>query len=373
VTTLAGLAWNSGSADGIGSDARFNSLAGVAVDSAGNVYVADSSNHTIRKGFEADTVQFGRSYYDVVENSGLGSITVTLGKTHTNDVTVDFATSDGSATAGLDYIATNGTITFLPGEMIATIHVPILNDSLVEGPETVNLTLSNPTGGVLFGIPTNAVLTITDNDFFKLDSPPEVNENGGAVTVSVRRSGDTDTPSSVAYYTSDGFQLDNYYYPVPKPAMAGVDYQAVSGILTFAVGQTNKTFTIPILDNGGVDGDRAFMVNLINAFDTISQSPILIHDNELPAVLDFGFDPGSGLLCNPMAGFSSAEALTPLPMSGARTSPGSTPMVPSTQVSLPAPVSPISWATCPKSLSWRCRRTARLSLPEISQRSMASI
>src|ERR1035437_6967265 len=49
VTTLAGLAGNRGSADGTGSDARFYCPWGVAVDSAGNVYVADSLNHTIRQ------------------------------------------------------------------------------------------------------------------------------------------------------------------------------------------------------------------------------------------------------------------------------------------------------------------------------------
>ena len=49
VTTLAGLAGSSGSADGTGSAARFYDPRGVAVDSAGNVYVADTDNHTIRK------------------------------------------------------------------------------------------------------------------------------------------------------------------------------------------------------------------------------------------------------------------------------------------------------------------------------------
>src|SRR5947208_1611193 len=49
VTTLAGLAGGSGSADGTGSDARFFDPSGVAVDSVGNAYVADTVNNTIRK------------------------------------------------------------------------------------------------------------------------------------------------------------------------------------------------------------------------------------------------------------------------------------------------------------------------------------
>jgi hypothetical protein len=56
VTTLAGLAGSSGSADGTGSAARFYNPSGVAVDSASNVYVADSGNNTIRKGIPASSV-----------------------------------------------------------------------------------------------------------------------------------------------------------------------------------------------------------------------------------------------------------------------------------------------------------------------------
>jgi DNA-binding beta-propeller fold protein YncE len=49
VTTLAGHAGSSGSADGKAKDARFNSPSGVAVDRAGNIFVADNNNHAIRK------------------------------------------------------------------------------------------------------------------------------------------------------------------------------------------------------------------------------------------------------------------------------------------------------------------------------------
>jgi hypothetical protein len=86
--------------------------------------------------------------------------------------TVQYATSNGTATGGaactanVDYISTNGTLTFNPGETAKTFNVTLCPDSLVEANETVNLTLSNPTGGTL-GTPSTAVLTINDtaNEF----------------------------------------------------------------------------------------------------------------------------------------------------------------------------------------------------------------
>jgi Ca2+-binding RTX toxin-like protein len=79
-------------------------------------------------------------------------------------VTVQYATSDGTATAGADYTAAAGTLSFGPGETSKTFSVAILDDTLVEGDETVNLTLSNPTGSATLGSPGTAVLTIVDND-----------------------------------------------------------------------------------------------------------------------------------------------------------------------------------------------------------------
>jgi len=61
-------------------------------------------------------------------------------------VTVDYATSDGTATAGADYTATSGTLTFAAGEKTRTVNVPILDDAVDEGEETFVLRLSNVQG-----------------------------------------------------------------------------------------------------------------------------------------------------------------------------------------------------------------------------------
>ena len=69
---------------------------------------------------------------------------VTLSRPASGTVTVDYATSDGTAAAGEDYTATSGTLTFANGESSKTISVPLLDDAVDEGEETFTLTLSNP-------------------------------------------------------------------------------------------------------------------------------------------------------------------------------------------------------------------------------------
>src|SRR5262249_30662477 len=98
------------------------------------------------------------------ENGGTATITVTRTGGSNVPVTVNYATSDGSATAGADYTATSGTLNFGIGETSKTFTVPITNDALVEGNETATLTLSSPTNGAILGGQTTATLTIVDDD-----------------------------------------------------------------------------------------------------------------------------------------------------------------------------------------------------------------
>ena len=91
------------------------------------------------------------SVADAQANESAGSISfqVSLSRAFTSSehrVTVDYATAEGTATAGEDYTSTSGTLTFAAGEASKTVSVPILDDDLDEGNETFTLTLSNVEG-----------------------------------------------------------------------------------------------------------------------------------------------------------------------------------------------------------------------------------
>lgn len=106
---------------------------------------------------------FSTSTYSVTEAGTSATITVTRSGSTSGSKQVDYTTNNGTATAGSDYTAAVGTLTFGGGETTKTFEVLISDDQSVEGDETVNITLTNPTGGATLGTST-AVLTITDDD-----------------------------------------------------------------------------------------------------------------------------------------------------------------------------------------------------------------
>ncbi len=89
---------------------------------------------------------------------------VILSPAASSAVTVAYATTDGTATAGADYTQTAGTLTFEPGETLKTISVPVLDDVLDDDGETFTLTLSNPSGGNAYLVDATATGTIRNSD-----------------------------------------------------------------------------------------------------------------------------------------------------------------------------------------------------------------
>jgi hypothetical protein len=109
-------------------------------------------------------LQFSSATYSVTETQGTATITVTRTGGFGTTVSVHYATSNGTATAGPDYTAVSGTLTFGPTDPTKTFAVTVLADVAPETSETVNLALSAP-GGAVLGARSTAVLTISVEPF----------------------------------------------------------------------------------------------------------------------------------------------------------------------------------------------------------------
>jgi CSLREA domain-containing protein len=127
------------------------------------------------------TIQFSAPSYQVGEGDQQVTLTVTRSGDASGAASVSFATSDaagaqncnvvtGVASSRCDYETRLATIQFAAGETSKAISVFIIDDSYLEGPETFNATLSNPSGASL-GSPATATVTINDNDNFNGPNP----------------------------------------------------------------------------------------------------------------------------------------------------------------------------------------------------------
>ena len=165
-------------------------------------------------------------------------------------VSVNYSVGGGTASPSR-YVATNGVLTFADGQISNTFIVPIINNSLVDGDATVNLTLSSPTNGAQLLFPSNSVLTIIDDDsgFSFSSSSYSVSEGGFLATITVVRSGVTNTNGAVNFATSDGTAHANRYVPT-------------NGTVTFTNGQISQTFTVQIIDNNIIDGNGTVLLTL---------------------------------------------------------------------------------------------------------------
>jgi hypothetical protein len=181
-------------------------------------------------------------------------VPVTLDQPADAEGTIDYTTVDGTALAGVDYIAASGTLTFYPGGTTPGFpgnpRIVLVGDALDEPDEHFSLVLSNPQGGVLLGDAT-ADVTIVDDDDPSLVTTgdcaaPEGDATGGTCTVPLAVSPASGHTVTVAYTTADG------------TATAGTDYAAASGTVTFAPGETQKTVPVALIGDTAVEPDETF-------------------------------------------------------------------------------------------------------------------
>jgi hypothetical protein len=195
------------------------------------------------------------------------NFTITLSAASNLTVTVNFATADGTATAGSDYVATNGSLTFNPGDTTKTIPVTINGDVSFEPDETFTATLSNPTNATINkGVGTG---TIQNDDalggFFSFSPATySVSEATGIVTVTVARTNDVTRAATVDYATDDTGASTNCGTLNTGLASQRCDYISVFGTLKFAANETQKTIDIPINLDAYTEGPEAFTVKLWN-------------------------------------------------------------------------------------------------------------
>ena len=204
----------------------------------------------------APTVSIGNS--TVTEgNSGsvTATFTATLNAPSGRTVTVDYATSDGTATAPDDYLAASGTVTFLPNQTSRPVSVTVNGDTLDEANETYLVTLSNPTNATI--LDSQGLGTITDDD-----TPPTVSVDN--VTVTEGNSGNVNATFDVSLSTASGQAASVNYATADGTATAPADYAATSGTVNFAAGETTKQVTVLVHGDTLDEANETFTLNLSN-------------------------------------------------------------------------------------------------------------
>lgn len=175
------------------------------------------------------------------EDVGVAQVVITRSKGVSGAVGVTFTTKNtANAQPDSDFLPVTTTIEFADGETMKIVEVPIISDGIDEGQEQIDIELSSPTGGAVLGAIATGKIEIYDHDpndvRYGIDDVvvPELvgGESQAVFTVTLGANADT---RSIDYSTADG------------TAVAGLDYVATSGTLTFAPGETTKTVEVQVL------------------------------------------------------------------------------------------------------------------------------
>ena len=182
------------------------------------------------------------------------NFSVRLSNAYSQRVTVAYMTVDGTAKAGVDYVAGNGAVVFEPGETSKTITVTTIPDTTVESDETFGVKLSSTT----IPVPTDAAIgTILDDDYtlsVANVSVIEGNSNPVNATFTVKLSKPLSFDLSVNFSTSEG------------SAKYTTDFDQKSTTLTFAAGETEKTVNVVVFGDTVDEDDETFGVTVTSSY-----------------------------------------------------------------------------------------------------------
>ena len=283
----------------VGNNAAFNfAFSGLTVGQIVTATATDANGNTSEFSQcrtvtpETGDFQLSAATFNFNENTGAATITVNRVGGTNSTITVDYATSNGTAIAGTDFTTISGTLTFLNGETSKTISVPIINDTMDEPNETFNVALSNPTGGALLLAPSSAIVTITDDD-----NPPTVSIND--ISLAEGNSGTTNFIFTISLSQPSGFNVSVNYATANGTATAGIDYASTGGTVNFssALAETSKTVTVAVTGELTVEINETFFVDLSNPTSATiadSQGVGTITDDDNPGRMQFSQSPYSG-------------------------------------------------------------------------------
>ncbi len=244
------------------------------LDEAGETFTisvsgSDPASRTITIQDDDPPPQIGVADATVVEGTGANPVAlvipVTLSAPSSQDASVAFATADWGeavpvpAAAGGDYTATTGTVTFPAGQTTGAALIPIVVDEIDEDVERLRITFSNPVNAAIPGGPVATVNgDIEDDDTATLQV--------GSVAGPEGDSGETIFTLPVTLSTPSSKQITVDWSTGDLQAVAGEDYRAATGQVTFAPGDTQpKQVAVPVLGDRRVEADEAFTVQLGNA------------------------------------------------------------------------------------------------------------
>lgn len=225
-------------------------------DLTGTARVGDRATATLEILDNDTDYQFSRSNFSVLED-GTPLVQITIVRTGQIDRggRVTLFSGDGTATFLSDYQNTPIDVEFAPGELAKTVNFGIVNDSLVEGNETVNLALANPSPGSTVGELNRATLTIVDDDTrLQFERPIfQVSEDGTATAaVKVVRTGIASIPASATITLTDG------------TATATADYDNTPIAVNLGIGETERVIFIPITDDALPEPTETLNLTLSN-------------------------------------------------------------------------------------------------------------
>jgi Ca2+-binding RTX toxin-like protein len=239
--------------------------------------ISDVFKLTVANVFQPGILSFSAPQFSVNED-GTPVSAVTLNRTDGSSgaVSVTLNLTNGKAKSPGDYNKTPITVNFADGETSKTITIPIINDTLIEKTETLNLSLVNPTDGATLGTQSTAILNILDDDvqIAFASTPFGVNEDGTALSaVTLTRTGRLTGSVGATLVLNDG------------TATAPEDYDNSSITVNFAEGESRKTIILPIVKDTTIEGNETINLSLINptggaTIGTQSTASFIIVDND---------------------------------------------------------------------------------------------